>query len=877
VLPTPRLPLWLVGWVLLVVLTCVLAVGARHDTTVDGAQYRALGVPDGPTVWLPFAVTGRRGIRSTPVTAPLRTATAAARTATAAARTPPRPSSTATASATVAVTATPRATSTATAVDTAIATVTASPSPGVSPTPRDPLGDRILPLGAMREGSTGTSFDASRRTWHLRYSGAIDVGYEVDLTHPDIVRGRLSIREETSGRYPVAGAGLYYRRLDGTLVEPWLTGRLVTVDAVEAEALPEGDGVRLDVRETIEGIAHAKRYTLRIAGRALAIHAESRDAPGASRGAYAGFTAGDVAGSSDAINVRLPYMDAVPVTMLDHRYFASTLLDVTHSHAGQLAPRGPEAIAGGFTNEVVALYPPDAEGTVRPVDELVWVIVSPDVADAFPVPLQAPSPHRAQLVGKPHVTLLGRSPEVTFAQEAAYLARLRTWGVTDVVVDKRHWRDETVLRPAQGPADPAAGGMPGLVTLVAAAAILAPSQAYTETVEPCDGETSLFYHPEDRVLGSDGTPKRLLEEAGGTRDCPGGLTAGRYLLAPDAARRIAVDEGAGRSVPGAGAVFLETLTAWNPAYAWPGAEDNVVDQTGGGVHPGTVAEAIAAYKALFGDLQASVGPVFGAGASGSWYPGYDSLYAGYVDGVARSLSTGSDEQSAGDPYLVVPDYEVIVVRPRMVNYGMGGYARFFESYPPGGEVPEAFIDAWRATTLAYGHVGAWEAVGAPVVPEPLTPAETLKEYALMTALSRRYTDAPSAEVRYIDAEEQSRDLSWALAHDLDLSAPRLHVDYGSIDVWVNHDRDDWTVDVAGNALVLPTHGWLARADDGLLAYSARVDGRQVDYLAAPEVTLLDGRGEVVRIGAIQARDLKVVWADGSTIEEMPDGSLQRLP
>lgn len=498
-------------------------------------------------------------------------ATAQARTATALARTPRTPAATATRTATPPGSATPVASSSptpgatltpvasptptapspspagpsptpsATATPSITPTASTTPTPSRTPTPRaDPAGERLVPWASLREGARTVTFDAAARTYRLAYRGGMTLTFEIDLRHPDNARGRLAVREVTSGRFPMSGAGLYYRQADGTEIEPRLFSLVGAVDEVAHALLPEGDGVELSVRETLENVAHQKRYTVRLVGRALEIRAESLDGgvpPGA--GGYAGFTAGDIEGSMDGVSVRLPYMDAVPVTMLDHQWFASTLLDYPRSHADALAARGPTLLPGAFANEIGAFYRPDAAGEVRPVDETVWVTLSPDVTDVFAVPRQPPSPHRPALAGRVHVTLAGGPGAPAFATQAAWLARLQGWGVDDLQVHRDGWIDPRVPAPAQWPPAPAAGGPEGLRSLAnTAGGRLSVTLAYTMTDAGCADRPSPLYRAADRVMGRDGMPKQV---TAGT--CPDGMATGGYLLAPDAAVRLAAAAG----------------------------------------------------------------------------------------------------------------------------------------------------------------------------------------------------------------------------------------------------------------------------------------------------------------------------------------------
>jgi hypothetical protein len=448
---------------------------------------------------------------------------------------------------------------------------------------------------------------------------------------------------------------------------------------------------------------------------------------------------------------------------------------------------------------------------------------------------------------------------------------MRRWGASDLVVVKPDWQDPATLRPAQAPPAAVAGGAAAFSRLATAAGILAPSQALTLTLPGCTGFPNNAYQPGDRITGADGAPKALAEDLAGAPLC-GGVPMPRYLLAPDAARRIGAAEATTLAGLGAGGSFLPVLSAWNPAWPWPGAEDTALDQRPTPLHPATVGEAVRAVKQLAQAL-APRGPVLGEGSSGYFETGYDSFYAGYFDGLFRSLATGSPELAPADGGLVIPDYELAIVRPALVGFGMGPYADFFGAEAVGERLTDAQLDTLRAFSLAYGHAGAWWRHGEG--PGPLTEAEEAKEYFLLSAIAGRTQDLPLASVAYMGPGDVAYDLSAAFQRDQDLANPRLRIAYGGgLLLWINHSAATWPVTLDGQPYALPRHGWLATGPEGFLAYSALVEGRRVDYLWSPEWVLMDGRGQATHFGSDIAVDLKVRLANGRVVEEQPDGSLR---
>lgn len=762
----------------------------------------------------------------------------------------------------------------------------ASPSPTASPTARAAAAvgtERLRPFAAQALGTPEARFETAGGTYRLRLKapdGQNLITWRIDPQHPDLARGRLSIEETASDRFPVAGAGLIYRRTSGHLVEPRLFGLVGQVDAVEHALLPadQGVGLRIDVRETLEGRLHRKRYTVRLVGKALELRLQSLDGPVAPEsGGYIGVNAGDVEGTRDAVNVRLPFMEAVPLTLLDHRWFASTLLDYPQSQAGGLVVRGPEVLGDSVANAVDAFYPADSSGGLRPVDETLWVTLSPDPADSFPVSDAPPSPHRQALAGTVHLTLRDRQGPAAFAEQAAYLEQLRSWGLEDLMVHLPAWADPQALLPVQGPPAAERGGAADWDRLVRAAeGRLAPTLSYTGTTASCPQLLNPRYKPQDRVIGADGLPKPL-----GSFSCPDGAEVARYVLAPSAVEAFARADAAALGRQGLRAAGLDLLAALNPGHAWPGLEDTPLDQAPQTSHPASIGQALAAVKRGLAALQA-LGPTAGPGAFGTWEPGYGSFYSGYLDLVEGSVATGSTDQP-GSWGLMIPDYAHAVRNPRQLGYGMGPYQRFLEdtdgSLAGGRPLTEAEIDAYQAASLAFGQASAWESWGSTAElaagRDRLNAAAQLKAYAWGRALTGRLLTGPPPAVRYLDAAGQSLDLAGALAADWDLSAPRLQLfQPGGPTLWINLSREPWTVSLGETPFLLPSDGWLAFQPGRLLAFSALVDGRRADYLDAPELRLRDGRGADLVLLGEPVRRLVLRFPDGRELREREDGGIE---
>jgi len=748
---------------------------------------------------------------------------------------------------------------------------TVTPSPAF--VPRDPALDSLRPRSALRAAAPEVRWEPGRQAYTMRGAGnGFDQVYELALNHPDVRRGRVAIREATSGRYPLAGAGLYYRRSDGQLVAPRDFDPSWPVESVAhaLEAEPAGARVVLTVTERLEGLPHAKRYELAPVGGALRVTMRSLDGPGVASGRYAGAGGSWIEGAQEAVAIRIPFMEAVPVTLLDGRWFASTLIDLPRSNAGEILPRGPESDGGAFVNESTALYPANAAGTVSAISETLWVTLSAAVDDVFAEPPGPVAPYRAALASAIHVRLGRGNPAATADDKADYLARLAGWGMTDLIVHDDGWSDAGVPPPALAP-DAAAGGPDGARRLASAGRV-APMVGYTMTVAGCSGEPNAAYRAGDRVVGADGQAV-----SAGAWPCSDGEAAAAWLLAPEGALRAAGPHAATLAQLGAAGITLGDVGSWSPAWPWPGAMDSVVDRGAASQHAATVGAAITAYGRLFQFLQTAVGPVFGDGAP-ELVPElrHDAFYAGYLDGYSPVLAgPRGDGGGPGAHGLVMPDYALTAIRPRAVAYGFGPLGRFF-GRTDGVRMSDAELDRYRALLLAYGHAAAFEANAATGEGSALSYAQAVSLYHLMRPVQAALFAADGVTVAYVGSDGRRRDLTRALIDGIDFSGPRLVLEAtGAADLTLRINLSDnvWQVEAASGTWLLPADGWLVEGP-GMAGFSALVDGRRVDRMVAPSIRLLDGRGALSNVAGETARDLRIRFDDGRVLEELPDGTLR---
>jgi len=244
------------------------------------------------------------------------------------------------------------------------------------------------------------------------------------------------------------------------------------------------------------------------------------------------------------------------------------------------------------------------------------------------------------------------------------------------------------------------------------------------------------------------------------------------------------------------------------------------------------------------------GPVYSEG-NNHWY------YCGLTDG-----NYGQDQLARLDenPWLV--DFDLRKLHQLSCNFGVGNPGMFFGRQQRLGDMPdeqEQRLSQFLAATLAFGHTGFLVTEGGM--------RNTLRSYFGLQAIHARYAQATAAGIRYADERGNLLDSSAAVASGA-YKRSQLYTRYNNgVEVWVNgHPMDSWKTPDA----TLPPRGWYARQGDDLLAFSALVDGRRVDYVESPEYVYADPRGGFVRLPAMAC--------DGPLVAlREEDGGLEVIP
>lgn len=228
------------------------------------------------------------------------------------------------------------------------------------------------------------------------------------------------------------------------------------------------------------------------------------------------------------------------------------------------------------------------------------------------------------------------------------------------------------------------------------------------------------------------------------------------------------------------------------------------------------------------------------------------MYAGIADMDYASLFMGEDASKI--PPLV--DFDLLKIHP--LNHGtMMGYAPsvFFRDaqqanrlYGDKGEWPAPVeFHQYVSASLAYGHMLI---IGYSYLP-PLS--RMIQLYALMQGVQKEYLTDRVTEIHYHNGRNFVS-TSQALRED-SRKLGRVRVRYSrGLTVHINYNPEqEWEVE----GYRLPPYGWLITKPGEILAFSALIDGRRVDYTRCPEYIYLNAGDRPARVEAVEAQG--AVW------------------
>jgi len=242
--------------------------------------------------------------------------------------------------------------------------------------------------------------------------------------------------------------------------------------------------------------------------------------------------------------------------------------------------------------------------------------------------------------------------------------------------------------------------------------------------------------------------------------------------------------------------------------------------------------------------------------------------------------------SDGQPRLPL-DFDLLKLHPFQIGTMMGYGPTCFLTDEEikdlnGGTVPgpKAFYK-YIATSLAYGHMAL---LGYGYIP-PISRA--IHYYALMQGVQSEYLPDMVASISYWDGAK-FLPTSQALQSDA-YRRGQVRVTYrGGLIVTANlSETENWTVTQAGKQYVLPPFGWIItkegpnaaaarrakEASGPILAYSALVDDKRMDFVQCPDYVYVNGGELARRVGPLEVQGAAWLKREGKGWLLIPCGKL----
>jgi len=526
-------------------------------------------------------------------------------------------------------------------------------------------------------------------------------------------------------------------------------------------------------------------YSLAIQGKTLRLEVSSFSR------AIGAFTLDRSEQTPNARIIQIPYLPWTNV-LLYRRHFISAFFDWERTNASRLEPMN-DAISGqSVAFAQTAWYLPNTAGARHPLQEVIYLTVSDQLAEVLPGAPAVTSPYAASLAGQ---ALLDLWAERSFAEDAGLIRALAQRGIPNLIVVRHNWQrcgfDDCY--PSVLPANPRWGGDAGLIELSEAARQagyrFALHENYVDLYPNAED-----YAPEWVALQSDGAPAPAWFNR--TTGVQSVLLSPR--LSPQVAARFAPQIHRRYSTSG---VYLDVSTAVNPSEK--------VDYNAAIPGNAQLRTALDAYRQLLRDVrQAHRGPVIGEG-------GHHSLYIGAVDAV---VAEDSARQTPGAQIPPIVHFDLLRLHPHLARFGVGFYPWYFaqDGQPKWTAYTDEEYYRYMAGEIAFCH-GAYIPTPDSLGTTEQAVAFIQREVTLVTPVHRRCALASPRRILYRVNGEMSS-VERALIEE---QPWQVFVEYNNgLQVWVNlHPTANWPVTLS------KAPAWAS--------YSALENGVRRDFVGAP--------------------------------------------
>lgn len=717
------------------------------------------------------------------------------------------------------------------------AVTTLSQEAGLAPLAMDV---NLKPIGTRQQVYTYASYENGVATFtYTDGDGSVD--YVIDTAWDKVQRGLVEVQTRRNGgplTQAVTNAGTGYRTKQGSVLSP-----ADFADKAQVTLTPSFDEATghliLDYTEVYQSVTTQKRYDICLDQKSLVVHVTSPDQNGL--GGYADFRAGSAAGLTNPAIDNSIYVEEVSVTVVDSKWFLSAYLDKAKTFA-TLVKNKPACGSTGTDHGMTAHYERNSKGQTNPLHEVFYVTASDSFLDCVYLTNGQKSQYRDVL--NDLVVYDNWQFNNSYTDRKEYYVNLAEhYGLTDVLLVEHRWQRDTldISNPAHYPASTHWGSAEDFADYISTVKV----KGWTLALH----EDYWFMQPSgtNQYWNVDNVKDLIAQNADGSLRY--GWQTTSYANKSDMMAVYARQESAKiENAYDPGASFLDVNGGVDPS------DMNQVTLNGNSATSRTLAQVVADNAALFcQQRQIYGGPVISEGAQGD--RSFGSAYAGYLDSGSREITGCHDCR-------IMPDYELIYIRPLMANQGMGPLARFQLNH-----ASDTYdFDKYNATCIAYGHAGF---IGEVHYSLPLQYEQMVNTYYMFRAIQSQYLDsAVTVEaICYYDTAGNAMGLNAAVKGGYDFTAARLYIRYSNgLEIYLNFSDTNWNVTLNGHSYILDQNGYCAENPNlDFVQYSCLRSGVRVDYVSCREYTYANPRGSVMAFDNGLVGNLMMVRSENVTI------------
>ena len=698
----------------------------------------------------------------------------------------------------------------------------------------------LKPIGTRQQVYTYAHYENGVATFTYT-DGETSVDYVIDTAWDKVQRGLVEVQTRRNGGklvQSVTNAGTGYRTRLGKVLSP-----AEFADKAQVTLTPSFDAATghliLDYTETYQNTTTQKRYDICLDQKSLVVNVTSPDQNGL--GGYADFRAGSSYGLQNPAIDNSVYVEEVSVTVVDDSWFLSAYLDKAKTFATKVENE-PACHSSGTDHGMIAHYERNSKGQTNPLHEVFYVTASDSFLDCVYLTNGQKSQYRDML--NDLVVYDNWQYNNSYTDRKEYYVNLaEQYGLTDVLLVEHRWQRDTldISNPAHYPASTEWGTAEEFDDYISTVK----AKGWTLALH----EDYWFMQPSstNQYWNVANVNDLLAQNADGSLRY--GWQETSYANKSDMMAVYAQQESPKiENAYDPGASFLDVNGGVDPSLM------NQVTLNGDSTTSRTLAQVVADNAALFCQQKEIYGgPVISEGAQGE--RSFGSAYAGYLDSGSREITDCYDCR-------IMPDYELIYIRPLMANQGMGPLARFQLD-----QASDTYdFDKYNATCIAYGHAGF---IGEIHYSLPLQQEQMINTYYMFRAIQSQYLDSSVTveSILYYDTAGNAMGLDAAIKGGYDFTTARLYVRYSNgLEIYLNFADAIWNVSLNGHSYMLDKNGYCAENPNlDFVQYSCLRSGVRVDYVSCREYTYANPRGSIVGFGGGLAGNLMMVRSDDVNI------------